>query len=606
MSDSEPPRTTVGFRAGRVLLGFLTVFAVAVVVGLSSDRLLAIEFAVGLLAANVAFIRVRARTRASRWAAVFGFGGLNVATVAAACVTLGGDAPAWIFALPVALLAPRRILGDGLGTAVYILALAAGVGWGMASAGAGSSELAAAAVAVLAAGVAPWWSAGALELRGELSAHRIALSSHQQALERAEASSQRLEAQLRDDTDRLRRTEAELTARFQQRFAEVEARHEEILAAIVDAVMTVDSAGVITSANPAAATLMHAAREEIVGWPLQRFLPEVDVGTVKTLYRRAARGDITTATQLRTREFRCRRHDGVVIDVELGVGAFEEIDDDSSRGRHVAGESVYTLVIRDISARKRVERMKDELVATVSHELRTPLTAILGSISLMNGGAAGALPPKAKELLALAERNGGRLVKLIEDILDIQKMEAGKLEFEMDELDLVAVVSKAVESVSPMGEAKSVRYAFDAPDGLPTVYGDPGRIEQVVHNLLSNATKFTPADGVVYIGVAHRDNARLRVEVRDEGPGLPESMMTRIFERFEQGQSGDTRPPGGTGLGLAIARAIIERHGGEIGVSSQLGAGSTFYFELPESRSRPRVSTAELSDAVAELDARDA
>lgn len=561
------------------VLGALGLGAAAVVVARAPNKVLAVEFAVGILAANVAFSRVgdlppRRRAMSVALLMLANFGG-----VIGGCFALGPEASAWLLAIPGALLAPRRGLGGDRRTLVYVVALAAVTALGCALNGADPWQTASVALAILAAGSAPLLSYGALELRDELSSSQSAIDELRVAREAAEAGALRLRAQLRDENRQVR-TEAELTARFEQRFAAVEARHDQILAAIVDAVLTVDARGVITSANPACEAIFRAERAQIIGWPLTRFLPKATPRMLQVIHSSAKVIDDTAAV-VKTREFLCMRENGSSIDVELGVGAFSGEQEDE-------GEEVFTVVLRDISARKRVERMKDELISTVSHELRTPLTAIIGSIGLLNGGASGPLPPKASKLLSVAERNGQRLLTLIEDILDIQKMEAGKLEFSMQRVDLGEVVARTVESTRPIGEARDVEYATRVADDAPLAWADPGRIEQVVANLLSNATKHAPVGSRIDVVVDAPEPGRLRVQVRDEGPGLSEAVAGRVFDRFEQGEMGDTRPSGGTGLGLAIARAIVQRHGGEIGVESELGKGANFYFELPTATSLGR------------------
>ncbi len=574
----------VAARGPLLALGSLGVGAALLVIASAPSRLLAAEFAVGLLAANIAFAWVEELPPRSRWITQGAVVVANLVAITAACRVLGAGSHAWILAMIPALLAPRRALGGPRRAVLYVVALAAAAALGCWMVGLSPLRIGVASFAIAAVGVAPWLSIGALELRDELSWSQTALDQQRAALAAAEVSSLRLRARLRDDKA-LRQTHAELTASFERRFAAVEARHEEILGAIVDAVLTVDPRGTITSSNPACEELLRAHREQIVGWPLTRFLPRATTKLLGVIYGNG-RADEDTEQMQRTREFLCMRDDGSSVEVELGVGSFggaEAGEDDA--------DAVFTLVLRDISARKRVERMKDELVSTVSHELRTPLTAIIGSIGLLNGGASGPLPEQASRLLEVAERNGQRLLTLIEDILDIQKMEAGKLDFDMQPSDLAGVVARAVETNRPLGQAKGVDFEFVADDELPEAWIDPGRIEQVVTNLVSNASKHAPKDTKIEVRVDLAAPGRLRVQVRDHGPGLEESMMDRVFERFEQGDMGDTRPSGGTGLGLAIARAIVQRHGGEIGVESELGSGANFYFELPTAAALGRAAS---------------
>jgi signal transduction histidine kinase len=245
------------------------------------------------------------------------------------------------------------------------------------------------------------------------------------------------------------------------------------------------------------------------------------------------------------------------------------------------------IVMRDITDRKEVERLKSEFVATVSHELRTPITSIRGSLGLIAGGVSGPLADKTRNLVDIALRNSDRLAHLINDLLDIEKMENGKMQFELLPHSLNAMVEQAIEANSGYAHNLSVRFAFTpaAPDIMVKV--DSFRVLQVMNNLLSNAAKFSPAHSTVQVAVVGRsgaNGARLaRVQVSDRGPGIPDEFRGRIFQKFSQADSSDKRAKSGTGLGLAICKAIVEQMGGAIDYETQVGVGSTFYFELPQS-----------------------
>lgn len=244
------------------------------------------------------------------------------------------------------------------------------------------------------------------------------------------------------------------------------------------------------------------------------------------------------------------------------------------------GSDCLVTVVQDITEFKRIDRMKSEFVSIVSHELRTPLTSIRGSLGLVAGGVAGVLPDAAKNLVAIAKNNCERLIRLINDILDTEKIESGKMTLDMRELDLGALVAAAIESNEGFAAQHRVTLRLVAPQESLRVRADADRLTQVLTNLISNAVKFSPAEGQVEIEVARRGE-RLRVEVRDHGQGIPAEFHDRIFQKFSQADSSDTRQKGGTGLGLNISKAIVERLGGEIGFESAAGAGTTFHFELP-------------------------
>jgi PAS domain S-box-containing protein len=236
---------------------------------------------------------------------------------------------------------------------------------------------------------------------------------------------------------------------------------------------------------------------------------------------------------------------------------------------------------RDITARHEVERMKNEFVATVSHELRTPLTSIRGSLGLLAGGVVGPVPATAQAMLDIALKNSERLTRLVDDILDIAKIESGRMVFNMAPLDLTRLVGQAIEANRSYAEQHGVTFLLARTEQQALVRADVDRLTQVIANLLSNAAKFSPRDATVEIAIDRLDR-RLRVAVADHGPGITEEFSGRIFGKFAQADASDTRQKGGTGLGLSIAKALIERMGGRIWFSSTIDVGSTFYIDLPE------------------------
>lgn len=256
------------------------------------------------------------------------------------------------------------------------------------------------------------------------------------------------------------------------------------------------------------------------------------------------------------------------------VNYFPRYDDDDK----VIG--FYSLAT-DITELKRIDQLKNEFVSTVSHELRTPLTSIRGSLGLIAGGVAGKLPDAVQNLVGIAKSNCERLIRLINDILDIEKIESGKMKLELQPVALAPLVAQAVAANEGFALANGVRLVLHCEDEDIQVNVEPDRLTQVVTNLLSNALKFSPADGTVDVHVK-RQGLGVRVEIRDHGPGIPQEFRGRIFQKFSQADSSDTRQKSGTGLGLNISRAIVERLGGTIGFETQSGEGTTFYFELPE------------------------
>jgi signal transduction histidine kinase len=245
-----------------------------------------------------------------------------------------------------------------------------------------------------------------------------------------------------------------------------------------------------------------------------------------------------------------------------------------------ASPRYFVLQSQDITARKEIDRIKSEFIATVSHELRTPLTSIQGSLGLVAAGAAGPLPEKAAHLIDVAYSNAGRLTLIINDILDVEKIDGGKMTLELANHSLAALVERAVEENLGFAQRYQVQFVF--PTALPSVIArvDANRLLQVLANLLSNAAKYSPAEASVEIGMAV-NGASVRISVTDHGPGVPASFRHRIFERFSQADGSDSRQKGGTGLGLTISRALIEQMGGTVGYESNANIATTFFFELP-------------------------
>jgi len=232
----------------------------------------------------------------------------------------------------------------------------------------------------------------------------------------------------------------------------------------------------------------------------------------------------------------------------------------------------------DITERLKIDRMKDEFVSTVSHELRTPLTAIRGALGLLSAGIVGTFPEKAQRLLEIASTNTDRLVRLINDILDLEKIDSGKLELSRQPVPVDDLLRQTIDGVRPLLERAKITAVVQSATDLIDV--DPDRIIQTLTNLVSNAIKFSPEGSTIRVS-AQRDGAQIAFSVADEGRGIPPEKLEAIFERFEQVDASDSRDKGGSGLGLAISRSIVQQHGGTIHAESQLGRGSTFVFTIP-------------------------
>jgi two-component system, OmpR family, sensor histidine kinase VicK len=244
-----------------------------------------------------------------------------------------------------------------------------------------------------------------------------------------------------------------------------------------------------------------------------------------------------------------------------------------------AKKNHWTLQIIDISERTRLDNLKRDFVSMVSHELRTPLTSILGGLKLLAGGSFSGFDENATKIINIALHNGERLSLLINDLLDMEKLVAGKMQFQLQEHDLISLIKQSLESIEPYAAQYQVRLVFTKPDNGLWVKVDDSRLLQVMANLLSNAVKFSPPDGEVSLSV-EVDDTQVRVIICDQGEGVALADQGKLFKRFSQVDSSSTRKKGGTGLGLAISKELIEMMEGTIGYQPALDGGSCFYFEL--------------------------
>jgi PAS domain S-box-containing protein len=320
----------------------------------------------------------------------------------------------------------------------------------------------------------------------------------------------------------------------------------------------------ITSWNPGAERIYGYRATEIIGQPFSVLVPADRTAEVSDFVARLRRGD-----HIQSVETVRRTKDGRLIDVSLTISATRD-----EAGR-VTG---FSTIARDISESKAIERLKDEFIATVSHELRTPLTAIRGHLELVLDGDAGAVTPLQRDFLGVAAQNADRLRSLIDDLLDVEKIEAGKMRIREEPLDLAAVLGEVAATFRLEAERKGLVFRGAIADRLMVV-GDRDRLIQVFANLVSNAIKYT-ARGEVGIQ-AQRREGQVAVTVHDTGAGISPEDRAQLFTKFFRSQDSVVRDAGGTGLGLVIARAIVERHGGRIEVESEKGAGSRFTVWLP-------------------------
>lgn len=242
----------------------------------------------------------------------------------------------------------------------------------------------------------------------------------------------------------------------------------------------------------------------------------------------------------------------------------------------------FVVVASNLSERVRIERQKDDFVAMVHHEVRGPLTAVRGALGLLDGGVAGELNDRARELVEIALRNSERMERLVNDLLTARKLDAGKMDFRMQDMDLMPLVEQAVEGTSAYSARHGVKIFLDGRVDGARVWVDPDRLIQVLVNVLSNAVRFSPNGETVTVSVARR-GGKLRVAVADRGPGIPEEFQDQVFEKFSRAGDEDWRHQSGTGLGMTISQAIMEELGGDITFESVVDTGTTFFVDLPES-----------------------
>jgi len=277
------------------------------------------------------------------------------------------------------------------------------------------------------------------------------------------------------------------------------------------------------------------------------------------------------------------RKDGTSFPVEYVARPQIEIQSELQSGSLDAtpiGKAVGVVVaFADTTERRALDRMKDEFISTVSHELRTPLTSLRAALGLITGGSLNARPEKLQQMLDIATGNTDRLVRLVNDILELERIGSGKAELHYTMCSADDLFRRAA-SLQQTGASKAqLRITFNS-QGV-NVWADPDRILQTLTNLISNAIKFSPPNTEVHLRARRIDADEAELQVRDQGRGIPEDKLESIFERFHQVDASDSRTMGGTGLGLAICRSIVNQHGGRIWATSTVGKGSTFRFTLP-------------------------
>jgi PAS domain S-box-containing protein len=349
---------------------------------------------------------------------------------------------------------------------------------------------------------------------------------------------------------------------------------ENLVENAADVIICTDLDDLILTWNRGAEVILGYSKEEVIGEHLSMLLPPERFHELEEM-----RATVQNYGPLRDIEVRALRKDGVIIYLSLSMSPIRDAE-----GKIVS----FLRVAKDISEKKRFERrlkeldrMKSDFVSNVSHELRTPLTAIKGSADNMLDGLTGSLNEKQVRYLARIKSNADRLSRLINDLLDLSRIESGRVEVRSTTLTLTALAEEVSEHLRSLAAEKLIRIEVPSRDPKLTVWADRDKVTQVLMNLIGNAVKFTPQNGKVTVAVEKNGDDYVQISVDDTGPGILPEEKNKIFSKFYQVANIEREKPKGSGLGLAISKALVEMHGGRIWVESEVGKGSTFYFTLP-------------------------
>jgi PAS domain S-box-containing protein len=357
-------------------------------------------------------------------------------------------------------------------------------------------------------------------------------------------------------------------------------QRELILESVDDGIYGIDLDGKLTFINEAGARALGYTREELLGRDVHEVIHHSHAdGTPYSKSTSPILQALRRCESIRMRDEVFWRQDGSSIPVEYSANPL--MDDGRISGMVVA--------FQDVSERRRLEKMKDEFISTVSHELRTPLTSLRASLGLISSGSLDKRPEKQRQMIEMAIGNSDRLIRLVNDILDFDSVERGRLPLHRQPIEAVDLLRRAADVAHSAATQAQITFRIEAP--LAAVFADEDRILQVLNELVTNAIKFSPRDTAIRLAAEPAPLAdpsgnsiapgEVCFVVEDHGRGIPPEKLEHIFERFQQGDSSDSRALGGTGLGLALSRSIVEQHGGRIWAESTLGEGSRFLFTLP-------------------------
>lgn len=425
----------------------------------------------------------------------------------------------------------------------------------------------------------PMFKARTMEREGLISVAMVPIASKQRAMGFLAVGSKKLHKFTKREVRLLLAFSSQLGGALEnaQLYDEVnkdKAYIENLVENAGDAIISTDGEDCILTWNRGAEVIFGYSKEETIGQSLAILLPSHGSRELEEI-----RNKVRLTGVIRNLEVRRMRRDGRIIETSLAVSPIRDKDDSAVGFLHLG---------RDITEQKRYEqrlkeldKMKSAFVSNVSHELRTPLTTIKASVDNMLDRLTGDLTEKQVGYLTRVKSNADRLARLINDLLDLSTIEAGKIDLQPTKLPLVTLAKEVAESMRPVAAEKPISLDVASADPRVMAWADRDRVMQVLINLVGNALKFTPPRGKVTVAVERSGDEWVQISVADTGPGVPAEEVNRLFDRFYQiGQTGKQKTQG-TGLGLAISKALVEMHGGKIWVESEPGKGSTFCFTLP-------------------------
>jgi len=365
--------------------------------------------------------------------------------------------------------------------------------------------------------------------------------------------------------------------RVEGRLRTLRSQSDSILESVGDGIYGIDLEGKVTIVNSAAAQMLGYRQNEILGRNMHELIHHTHAdGTPYPSEESPIRNSLTHLDTVRVANEVFWRKDGTSFPVEYVARPqldFQSTDHGQARAIGVV------VAFTDTTERRALDRMKDEFISTVSHELRTPLTSVRGALGLLSADVLATRPEKTQQMLDIAISNSDRLIRLINDILELERIGSGRAELQLDLCNVEDLLHRAVGLQQALLPTTDISISFSADD--VTVWADPDRMLQALSNLISNAIKFSYPGGNIHITARNLDENEAIIEITDQGRGIPADKLEKIFDRFHQVDASDSRALGGTGLGLAICRSIVTQHGGHIWATNNQSAGATFHLTLP-------------------------